>query len=75
MITQAGMSGPDNKMPTETTQKCTRKDQFVASSRSYQELKLVGIVSQGTQRKVLLTDGLRVTSSSRVTASAKRRRS
>lgn len=60
VITQAGMgAGPDNKVPTEVTPKCTRKDQFVASSRSYQQLKLIGIVSQGTQRKVLLTDGLK----------------
>jgi Tfp pilus assembly protein PilP len=33
---------------------CKRIDQFVASSFGFQELKLVGIVTQGTQRKVLM---------------------
>ena len=36
---------------------CTRPDQFVAPNYSYQELKLVGIVQQGTQRKVLMMAG------------------
>jgi hypothetical protein len=35
---------------------CTRTDQFVASNYSYLDLKLVGIVAQGTKRKVLMTD-------------------
>jgi len=35
---------------------CTRKDQFVATNYSYMDLRLVGIVSQGTQRKVLMMD-------------------
>jgi len=57
VINQPGLGGAENKVPTEITPKCTRKDQFVASSYSYQSLKIIGIVSQGTQRKVLLTDG------------------
>jgi hypothetical protein len=36
---------------------CTRPDQFVAPNYSFQELKLVGIVQQGTQRKVLMMAG------------------
>jgi hypothetical protein len=36
---------------------CTRPDQFVAANYSYQELRLVGIVQQGTQRKVLMMAG------------------
>jgi hypothetical protein len=36
---------------------CTRPDQFVAPNYSYQELRLVGIVQQGTQRKVLMMAG------------------
>jgi len=36
---------------------CTRPDQFVAPNYSYQELHLVGIVQQGTQRKVLMMAG------------------
>jgi Tfp pilus assembly protein PilP len=35
---------------------CTRKEQFVATNYSYMDLRLVGIVSQGTQRKVLMMD-------------------
>jgi hypothetical protein len=35
---------------------CTRTDQFVAGNYSYLELRLVGIVAQGTQRKVLMMD-------------------
>ncbi|MGE5182879.1 MAG: hypothetical protein ACM31C_12480 [Acidobacteriota bacterium] len=42
--------------PTEVGP-CTRADQFVAPNYSYQELKLVGIVAQGTQRKVLMMAG------------------
>lgn len=35
---------------------CTRREQFVATNYSYMDLRLVGIVSQGTQRKVLMID-------------------
>jgi hypothetical protein len=35
---------------------CTRADQFVAGNYSYLELKLVGVVAQGTKRKALMTD-------------------
>jgi hypothetical protein len=44
-------------LPGLPTKKCPREDQQVASSYSYADLKLVGIVSQGTQRKVLMTMG------------------
>lgn len=37
------------------TENC-RKDQLVATNYSYADLKLVGIVAQGTQRKVLMMD-------------------
>lgn len=57
VIMQPGLVGPEGKVTTEPTQQCTRKDQFVATSANYQSLKLIGIVSQGTQRKVLLSDG------------------
>ncbi len=43
----------DTKKPTGP---CTRREQFVASNYSYMDLRLVGIVSQGTQRKVLMMD-------------------
>jgi Tfp pilus assembly protein PilP len=35
---------------------CNRADQFIAGNYSYLDLRLVGIVSQGTQRKVLMMD-------------------
>lgn len=35
---------------------CTRASQFVATNYSYLDLRLVGIVAQGTQRKVLMMD-------------------
>ena len=58
VIVQPGLGvGPDNKVTTEATPKCTRKDQFVATASNYQQLRLIGIVSQGTQRKVLMSDG------------------
>lgn len=43
--------------PGVLSKKCPREDQLVASGYSYAELKLVGIVAQGTQRKVLMTLG------------------
>lgn len=48
----------DPRRPREPpTKDCPRPDQRVASSYSYTDLKLVGIVAQGTQRKVLMTMG------------------
>jgi hypothetical protein len=38
------------------TRKCPRVDQLVAPTSSYVDLKLVGIVAQGTQRKVLMME-------------------
>ena len=61
IVTQPGIgsgsgSGDDNKVPLDPTKNCTREDQMVAPNYSYQDLKLVGIVTQGTQRKVLMLD-------------------
>lgn len=45
--------------PIETKREpgpCTRQDQFVATNYSYLDLRLVGIVAQGTQRKALMMD-------------------
>jgi len=49
--------GPRTPGPPGLTPKCPREDQLVASSYSYSDLKLVGIVAQGTQRKVLMVNG------------------
>ena len=52
-----GDIGPDSGSPKpEPHQSCKKQDQFVALNYSYQDLKLVGIVAQGTQRKVLMMD-------------------
>ena len=47
----------DQAVPIDPTKKCIREDQMIATSFSYSELKLVGIVAQGTQRKVLMMGG------------------
>jgi hypothetical protein len=53
IVPQKGLdAGPDKKVDGP----CTRPEQFVAGNYSYLDLKLVGIVAQGTQRKVLMTD-------------------
>jgi len=44
-------------VPLDPTKKCLRNDQMVASNYGYADLKLVGIVAAGTQRKVLMTVG------------------
>jgi Tfp pilus assembly protein PilP len=48
-------SGSDT-LPKDTTARCPKADQLQATSYAYADLKLVGIVAQGTQRKVLLQD-------------------
>ena len=44
-------------MAIDPTKKCPREDQLIATGYSYTDLKLVGIVAQGTQRKVLMMGG------------------
>jgi Tfp pilus assembly protein PilP len=56
VILQPGLSAAEPGIERQVTPVCTRKDQFVAINYSYQDLKLVGIVSRGTQRKVLMMD-------------------
>lgn len=50
-------SKSDQAVPIDPTKKCIREDQMIASSYGYADLKLVGIVAQGTQRKVLMMGG------------------
>ena len=52
VVNQGGLRKPTTPIALDSA--CKREDQFVASNYSFQELKLVGIVSQGTQRKVLM---------------------
>jgi hypothetical protein len=48
---------PPDAVPLDVAKKCVREDQMIAGGYSYSDLKLVGIVAQGTQRKVLMMGG------------------
>ena len=54
IIRQKGLEEPIEKQ--EDLGPCRRQDQLVASNYSYLDMRLVGIVAQGTQRKVLMMD-------------------
>ena len=56
VIMPVGVGDNSTKAKPEPHQSCKRRDQFVATNYSYQDLKLVGIVSERTQRKVLMLD-------------------
>jgi hypothetical protein len=43
----------------DPTRRCPREDQMIASNFGYSDLKLVGIVAQGTLRKALMVGGAR----------------
>lgn len=56
-VLNQGLVGPSNEVkPLDITKNCTRAEQLVATNYSYTDLRLVGIVAQGTQRKVLMMD-------------------
>ena len=56
-VLNQGAIGPANDAkPLDITKLCSRPEQMVASNYSYADLRLVGIVAQGTQRKVLMMD-------------------
>jgi hypothetical protein len=57
LLPQLSTSKSPDVLPIDPTKRCLRKDQMVATTYSYAELKLVGIVAQGTQRKVLMMGG------------------
>lgn len=56
VIIQAGVGQRSTTVKPEPHQSCKRAEQFVATNYSYQDLKLVGIVAEATQRKVLMMD-------------------
>lgn len=57
VILQAGVGQRSSSaVKPEPHQSCKRREQFVAVNYSYQDLRLVGIVAQDTQRKVLMMD-------------------
>lgn len=58
-IIQPGLIGPNSDSKRDLTPICTDPKQMVAKTHSYVDLHLVGIVAEGTQRKVLMTDNSR----------------
>ncbi len=57
VLGQKGLVPTDgSKLPQDVTKKCQRDDQFVASNYSYTDLRLVGIVAERAQRRVLMMD-------------------
>jgi hypothetical protein len=57
VLGQRGLVPTDGSlMPRDITKRCLREDQFVATNYSYTDLRLVGIVAERAQRKVLMMD-------------------
>jgi hypothetical protein len=56
VVIQGDMGKGADTAAQAPTVHCTRESQFVATNYSFADLKLVGIVAQGTQRKVLMLD-------------------
>jgi len=56
-LLQPFIRSPSDNVQIDVTKRCVREDQMVATTNSYTDLKLVGIVAQGTQRKVLMISG------------------
>ncbi len=56
-VLNQGIVGPadTSKLPLDVTKRCSEQN-MVATNYSYTDLRLVGIVAQGTQRKVLMMD-------------------
>ena len=55
VIVPNGLGQPAEAKP-DTDKTCNKPEQLVATNYSYQDLKLVGIVAQGTQRRALVMD-------------------
>ncbi len=57
VVGQRGLVPADGtKLSRDVTKNCIRNDQFVASNYSYTDLRLVGIVAERAQRRVLMMD-------------------
>lgn len=56
VLAQPGLGGQQDTLQRDPTQKCLKPDQFVASNYSYTDLRLVGIITEKTQRRVLMMD-------------------
>jgi hypothetical protein len=56
VLAQPGLGGTQDALKRDPTKRCLRADQFVASNYSYTDLRLVGIIAEKTQRRVLMMD-------------------
>lgn len=56
VLAQPGLGTTQDPLKRDPTKKCLRADQFVASNYSYTDLRLVGIIAEKTQRRVLMMD-------------------
>jgi Tfp pilus assembly protein PilP len=61
VVAQPGLGGGvGSAAPIQPTPDCKNKDQLVATNYSFADLRLVGIVAQGTVHKALLMDSVNV---------------
>lgn len=57
VLAQPGVgTGQQDALQRDQTKKCLRPDQYVATNYSYTDLRLVGIISERTQKRVLMMD-------------------
>lgn len=57
VLAQPGLGGgQQDALKRDPTKRCLRADQFIASNYSYTDLRLVGIIAEKTQRRVLMMD-------------------
>ncbi|MFN0248251.1 MAG: hypothetical protein ACKV2T_15270 [Kofleriaceae bacterium] len=57
VVVQPGLGGgQQDALKRDPTKRCLRADQFIASNYSYTDLRLVGIIAEKTQRRVLMMD-------------------
>jgi hypothetical protein len=57
VVVQPGLGGgQQDALKRDPTKRCLRTDQFIASNYSYTDLRLVGIIAEKTQKRVLMMD-------------------
>lgn len=57
VLAQPGLGGgQQDALKRDPTKRCLRAEQFIASNYSYTDLRLVGIIAEKTQRRVLMMD-------------------
>ncbi|HEY4242374.1 MAG TPA: pilus assembly protein PilP [Kofleriaceae bacterium] len=56
VVNQPGLGQTTGDLPKDVTKKCLRDDQMKATAYGFDDLKLVGIVAEGSQRVALMMD-------------------